>query len=67
MSIVLNGQNVNIPEDVTTVQQLLAYYQLENRICVVERNRDIVMKEQYETTKLCSGDIIEIIHFVGGG
>ena len=30
-------------------------------------NKEIVMKEHYETMNLSHGDIVEIIHFVGGG
>ena len=67
MSIVLNGKNVKLPEEVSTIQKLLTYYHLENRICVVECNQEIIMKEHYGTMKLSNGDKVEIIHFVGGG
>ena len=30
-------------------------------------NKEIVLKEYYETTNLSRGDMVEIIHFVGGG
>ena len=50
-----------------SVQQLLSHYHLENRIVVVEVNKEIVMKENYETMSLSHGDVVEIIHFVGGG
>ena len=46
---------------------LLRYYNLENRIVVVEVNQDITYKEQYDSTILSDKDRIEIIHFVGGG
>lgn len=62
--ITVNGKQ--IPR-VDTVQQLLTQYGLHERIVIVEVNRDIIMKEQYETTRLVDGDIIEIVHFVGGG
>ena len=48
------------------IQQLLTQYHLENRIVVVELNKEIVLKEHYETTNH-RGDMVEIIHFVGGG
>lgn len=67
MSIQLNGKNVELPEEVTSIQKLLAHYHLENRIVVVELNKEIVLKEHYETMNLSRGDIVEIIHFVGGG
>ena len=64
MSITVNGKQMELFE---TVQQLLVHYSLENRIVVVEVNQDIVMKENYETTSLSHGDVVEIVHFVGGG
>ena len=64
MSITVNGKQM---EQFETVQQLLVHYSLENRIVIVEVNEDIVMKENYETTSLSHGDVVEIVHFVGGG
>ena len=64
MAITVNGKQMELFE---TVQQLLVHYRLENRIVIVEVNKDIVMKENYETTSLSHGDVVEIIHFVGGG
>lgn len=67
MSITLNGKSVDLQEGVNTVEQLLSNYHLENRIVVVEVNKEIVMKENYKTMSLSHGDVVEIIHFVGGG
>ncbi len=67
MSIKLNGEIVELKEDVTTVQQLLAFYQLENRLVIVEHNREIILKDQYDSTAIQHGDEIELVHFVGGG
>jgi sulfur carrier protein len=63
----LNGNVVELPENVETIQDLLAFYDLENRIVVVELNKDIAVKENYWMTPVVAGDVIEIIHFVGGG
>ncbi|MFS0777794.1 sulfur carrier protein ThiS [Neobacillus sp. 3P2-tot-E-2] len=67
MSITLNGKSVDLLEGVITVEQLLSHYHLENRIVIVEVNKEIVMKENYKTISLLHGDVVEIIHFVGGG
>ena len=64
MAITVNGKQM---ERFKTVQQLLVHYRLENRIVIVEVNEDIVTKENYETTSLSHGDVVEIVHFVGGG
>ena len=50
-----------------TVEELLKEFQLEKRKIAVERNREIVKREDYAVVKLSSGDIIEIVQFVGGG
>ena len=62
--ITVNGKQVR---HVDTVQQLITQYGLSDRIVIVEVNREIVMKEQYEMTRLSHGDCIEIVHLVGGG
>ena len=46
MSIVLNGKSVELPGEVNSIQELLTQYNLENRIVVVEVNKEIV----YERT-----------------
>lgn len=50
-----------------TVNELLLELQLADRKVAVELNQEIVSRPAYETTKLASGDQLEIIHFVGGG
>ena len=65
MSITVNGRKQL--ELFQNVQQLLKHYGLENRIVVVEVNQEIIMKESYEMTSLSQGDVVEIVHFVGGG
>ena len=67
MDIVLNGKNIEIPIEIKSISDLLRYYNLENRIVVVEVNQEIAYKEQYDSTILSDKDRIEIIHFVGGG
>ncbi|MFJ7951777.1 sulfur carrier protein ThiS [Lysinibacillus sp. NPDC096418] len=66
-AIQLNGKSTELPETVQSVQDLLALYSLENRIVVVELNKEIVYKERYASQMLSDRDAIEIVHFVGGG
>ncbi|WP_088067270.1 sulfur carrier protein ThiS [Gottfriedia luciferensis] len=67
MDIKLNGKNIPLSNQITSIQDLLREYQLENRIVVVELNKEIIYKEQYSNTLLSNGDSVELIHFVGGG
>jgi sulfur carrier protein len=63
----LNGKQVELPPETDSVEELLKHYNLQNRIAVVEVNKEIVKKEDYQNKRLSNGDVIEIIHFVGGG
>jgi len=67
MELIINGDTLEIPEHVQTVSELLSYFQLDNKIAIVEVNLNIIHKQDYETTTLSNGDKVEIVHFVGGG
>ncbi|WP_174727129.1 sulfur carrier protein ThiS [Mesobacillus harenae] len=67
MTIKLNGRSVKLPTGVNTVKDLLDHYNLENRIVIVELNKQITEKNQYTSLFLSDGDMVEMIHFVGGG
>ncbi len=67
MEIKLNGEMVALQDEVKTVKGLLAFYKLEDRLVIVEHNREIILKDQYESTFIKNGDEVELVHFVGGG
>lgn len=67
MIIQLNGKSIHLAENICTVRDLLSSYHLENRIVIVEVNKEILNRELYSHTILSNGDIVELIHFVGGG
>ena len=46
---------------------LLESLQIRPGRVVVERNREIVPRDSYGSTMLADGDVLEIVHFVGGG
>ena len=51
-----------------TLASFLAELALDPRLVVVEHNRTILRdRDAYATLALNSGDILEIVHFVGGG
>ncbi len=52
----------------STVGSLLTSLGIEPRMVVVEVNRTILRdREAYASLSLHDGDIVEIVHFVGGG
>ena len=67
IAVTLNGDQREIPAG-STVASLLASLDLEPRLVVVERNRHILRdRDAFSTAELEPGDMIEIVHFVGGG
>lgn len=52
----------------TTLAGFLAELSLDPRMVVVEHNRTILRdRDAYASLALASGDVLEIVHFVGGG
>ena len=50
-----------------TVSQLVVVLGLGGGPVAVERNRDIVPRAHHATTLIEDGDVVEVVHFVGGG
>ena len=67
VAIVVNGEPREIPAG-STVASLLASLELDPRLVVVERNREILRdRDSFGHVQLATNDAIEIVHFVGGG
>ena len=65
MLVTINGEQTRLDE-VQTVAGLIEFLRLEGRIAV-EINREIVPRSQFEKFRIGNGDIIEIVHAIGGG
>ncbi|HOY79892.1 MAG TPA: sulfur carrier protein ThiS [Hyphomonadaceae bacterium] len=66
MNLFLNGEPASVP-DAVTVADFLESLGMPVKGVAVERNREIVPKSLFATTRLAEGDRIEIVQFVGGG
>jgi len=66
MEIQLNGKGRCL-QNGKTLQELLHDLAVDPKQVVVERNRQIVRRAQLSQTLLEEGDVLEILHFVGGG
>ena len=66
MNITINGEPRDLPHPVS-VAGMLKQLGIASGKVAVERNLEIVPKSAFETTSLCEGDRIEIVHFIGGG
>lgn len=66
INIVLNGENKTISRG-SSIKDLVDSIKLKSKLFVVEKNMNIIQKEEYETNILKDGDKVEIVGFFGGG
>ncbi|MCA9861119.1 MAG: sulfur carrier protein ThiS, partial [Thermomicrobiales bacterium] len=62
----INGKPTELPAG-TTISTFLAGRELHERLVVVERNGEIVNRSAFSEVVVEEGDLLEIVHFVGGG
>ena len=67
MRIQINGEQRDFPQSSISLKELVDSLGLAPQRIAVEVNKTIVRRSDWEKTKLCDGDHIEIVHFVGGG
>ena len=63
MHIIFNGKPRELKAG-TNIQELLDQLRLQ---VVVEHNQQIIPRQRLAETVLNDADVIEVIHFVGGG
>ena len=66
IDILVNGEPRVMP-DGATLQDLLEALGLDPRTVVVEHNRVIVRRPDLAHVHVTAGDMVELVHFVGGG
>jgi sulfur carrier protein len=66
MKLTVNGEAREVPAG-TTVRRLIELLDLTGGPVAVERNGEVVPRAEHVTTALADADVIEIVHFVGGG
>jgi sulfur carrier protein len=62
----INGREESVPPNLNLVQ-LVAHLGLKGNRIAIEVNRKIVKRDRWTDCAVQSGDVIEIVHFVGGG
>ena len=65
MLVIINGADTEVP-DSTTVTNLINQLELTGRIAV-EINKQIVPRSEFDSRLINNGDMIEIVHAIGGG
>ena len=67
LSLTVNGDPRSVPAGIS-LSDFLASLKLDPRLVVVEHNRTILRdRTAYPSIALADGDVLEIVHFVGGG
>jgi thiamine biosynthesis protein ThiS len=66
LRLTVNGDPRTIPGP-ASVTDLLTHLGLDPRMVVVELNKEIVRRPRLAETPLKDGDVLELVHFVGGG
>lgn len=66
MRMTINGEPADLPEGISLLE-CLREREFDPAAVVVERNRVVVPAERFGETRLEPDDVLEILHFVGGG
>jgi thiamine biosynthesis protein ThiS len=64
--LVLNGKDTEVAPG-TTIGELVDGITSDRSRIAVERNREIVKRDTFDTTSVEEGDVIEVVTLVGGG
>lgn len=67
MELIINGNRKYVEPEYNTVSKLLESLSLGQKTVIVEHNQQILQKEKHPHITLADKDILEIVHFVGGG
>ncbi|MBM6617751.1 sulfur carrier protein ThiS [Bacillus suaedaesalsae] len=67
MKLHINGEEVTVPDEMMNMSDLVSYFNLQEKIIIIEHNHEILEKDSHHQAKIQDGDKIEIVHFVGGG
>jgi thiamine biosynthesis protein ThiS len=66
MQLLINGESREVPDQLS-VRGLIEHLGLTEGPVAVEKNREVVPRAEHASTALAAGDVLEIVHFVGGG
>jgi thiamine biosynthesis protein ThiS len=66
ITVTVNGDDRAIAAGLS-VRAFLESLDLQPALVVVERNREILDRDRYAEVRIEQGDVLELVHFVGGG
>ena len=66
IQVQVNGKERKVQSGLS-VHQLVESFDLDPKLIVVELNRKILSRDQFDDVQISEGDAVELVHFVGGG
>jgi thiamine biosynthesis protein ThiS len=66
IQVQVNGKERKVQSGLS-VHQLVESFNLDPKLIVVELNREILSRDQFDDVEVSEGDAVELVHFVGGG
>ncbi|HEY3283174.1 MAG TPA: sulfur carrier protein ThiS [Armatimonadota bacterium] len=66
ITLTLNGELRSLPQQ-QTVLDFLSERDLQPRFVVVEHNGSVLSRDRFGEVLLSEGDVVEIVHMMGGG
>jgi thiamine biosynthesis protein ThiS len=66
MRVEINGKTQEIPRELN-LNELLEYLSMPSRLLAIELNKEVIRRKDWGDIKVKDSDVIEVIHFVGGG
>ena len=66
MRVQVNGEGRDVPAGIT-VARLIELLDLAEGPVAVEQNGEVVPRAKHAETEVGEGDVLEVVHFVGGG
>lgn len=66
MNLVINGKQVQLEEGITTIPDVMKYFNIVDQVVIIEHNGEILHNTSPER-KIVDGDKLEFVKFVGGG
>jgi sulfur carrier protein len=64
--VTINGESREVPASLT-LAGLVEHLGLTDGPVAIERNREVVPRAEHGSVRVEAGDVLEIVHFVGGG
>lgn len=66
MRVHVNGETREVPAEIS-LTELLDHLKMPSRLLAIELNKQVVRRKDWSDTRVNDEDVVEIIHFVGGG